>query len=161
MADLLTGQIIATVLVTHMQHSSRVAVAVHILTLLASMREEVVPSEFIAGSVNTNPVVIRRLLRLLSGAGLVRTRMGPGGGATLALPPDRISLRDVYDAVEPGALFRLPAAPPSPMCPIGRHVQSALEQHLRRASESMARELSRSTIGDLVTEIQSANRRVA
>jgi Rrf2 family protein len=147
--------------VTHMQHSSRVAVAVHILTLLASLGDELVSSEFIAGSVNTNPAVIRRLLRMLTGVGLVRTRMGPGGGATLALPPERISLRDVYDAVEPDALFRMPAAPPSPMCPVGRQVQSVLEQHLRRASESMARELSRSTIGDLVTEIQAANRRVA
>jgi Rrf2 family protein len=144
-----------------MQHSSRVAVAVHVLTLLASMPDELLSSEFIASSVNTNPAVIRRLLRLLTGAGLVRTRMGPGGGAALALQADRISLRDVYDAVEPDALFRMPAAPPSPKCPVGRHVQSALERHLRRASESMASELAKSTIADLAADIQAANRRVA
>jgi Rrf2 family protein len=145
-----------------MQHSTRVAVAVHVLTLLSSLEGDVpASSEFIAGSVNTNPAVIRRMLRLLTRAGLVRTRMGPGGGSTLAVPAERISLRDVYDAVEPDALFRMPDAAPSPMCPVGRHVQAALEGHLRRASEAMARELGRSTIADLLVDVRAANRRVA
>ncbi|MCU0634723.1 MAG: Rrf2 family transcriptional regulator [Gemmatimonadaceae bacterium] len=144
-----------------MRHSSRVAVAVHVVTLLASVPEELLSSEFIAGSVNTNAAVIRRLLQALTRAGLVRTQLGPGGGAALAIPAQQITLRDVYDAVEPGALFRMPAAAPDPRCPVGRHVQPALEKHLHRASEALARELSRSTIADLVTDVRAAARHAA
>ncbi|MCU0646810.1 MAG: Rrf2 family transcriptional regulator [Gemmatimonadaceae bacterium] len=144
-----------------MRHSSRVAVAVHVLTLLAASGEELVPSDAIAGSVNTNAAVIRRLLQALTRSGLVRTQLGPGGGATLAVPAHQITLRDVYDAVEPGALFRMPTAPPNPLCPIGRHVQPALERHLHRASDALARELSRSTIADLAVDVRAAARHAA
>ncbi|MBV9496028.1 MAG: Rrf2 family transcriptional regulator, partial [Acidobacteria bacterium] len=49
-----------------MTQSSRFATAVHILTLLAGENEEPLTSDYIAGSVNTNPVVIRRLLGILA-----------------------------------------------------------------------------------------------
>jgi DNA-binding IscR family transcriptional regulator len=45
-----------------MSTSSRFAVAVHVLTLMAWADEEPLKSEQVAESVNTNPVVIRRML---------------------------------------------------------------------------------------------------
>ena len=66
--------------------SSKLTVGVHILTLLASSPGEPLTSEYIAGSVNTNPVVIRRLLGLLREAGVVvihGAAYGPGGEGTL------------------------------------------------------------------------------
>ena len=80
--------------------SSRFAVAVHILTLLETGRGEPLTSEYMAGSVNTNPSVVRRILTLLARAGLTRARMGAGGGTVLARPAGEITLRDVYRAVE-------------------------------------------------------------
>jgi DNA-binding IscR family transcriptional regulator len=60
--------------------NSKLTVGVHILALLAMMGETQLTSEQIAGSVNTNPVVIRRLLGLLRTAGYVESTSGPGGG---------------------------------------------------------------------------------
>ncbi|HEY4389291.1 MAG TPA: Rrf2 family transcriptional regulator, partial [Ktedonobacteraceae bacterium] len=59
--------------------NSQFAVAIHTLTLIAQAGDEPITSEYIAGSVNTNPVFIRRILGLLSRAGLVASQPGVGG----------------------------------------------------------------------------------
>src|SRR5690625_7069826 len=122
-----------------MAFSSRFAVAVHILTLLGSSDGLPVSSERIAGSVNTNPAVARRLLSLLSRAGLTRSKRGAGGGALLARPASEITLCEDYRAVEGGELFRLHPEKRNPSCPIGRHIQSALERGTGAAREEWKR----------------------
>ncbi len=82
-----------------MAGSSRFAVAVHALSLLAH-HGRALDSPFIAGSVNTNPTVVRRVLGKLARAGLVSTQEGAGGDTTLARAAARITLADVYRAVE-------------------------------------------------------------
>ena len=107
-----------------MPESLRFAVAIHVLVLLAAV-EEPATSAFIAGSVRTNPVVIRRILGRLKRAGLVAGRSGPRGGFRLARPPRRISLAEVYVAVEQGG-----AGPrthrPNPRCPVAKHVTGVI-----------------------------------
>jgi Rrf2 family protein len=80
--------------------------AVHILTVLA-VAGHVVDSRTLARSVNTNPVVVRRLLLALRAAGLIETQAGKNGGAWLARDPRRITLLQIYDAVEPRPVFAL------------------------------------------------------
>ncbi len=80
-------------------------------------------SEFIVGSVNTNPVV-RRILTMLSKAGLVDTQEGAGGGVRLVKPAADIDLRAVYAAVEADSLFDLhppPAGPEAALLGRGDH----------------------------------------
>ncbi len=81
--------------------SSKLTVGVHILTLLALTPDQAQTSEYIAGSVNTNPVCIRRLLGRLREAGIVESQGGIGGGWRLRVPAGRITLLDVLRAVEP------------------------------------------------------------
>ena len=138
-----------------MRPSSRLTVAIHLLTLLAyGDGEEPVTSELAAASVGTNAVVIRRLLALLRKARLVRSRGGPGGGWQLLVPAERISLRDVYRAVEDAALFPLHASTPSARCPVGRTIQAALEGHYREARLAVERDLARTSIADLIGEVK-------
>ncbi len=112
-------------------------------------------SEEIAGSVNTNPAVIRRMLGLLARAGLVTSRLGAGGGALLAKRPHQISLGDVYRAVEHGDLFAMHDGP-NPKCPVGRNINGVLTEHFARADHAMRRELDRTTIADIVSAVQRA-----
>ena len=100
-----------------MPTSSRFAVAVHVLTLLAWAGDEPLKSDYIAGSVNTNPVVIRRILCALAHAGLVTSQTGAAGGTRLARKAAEITLTEVYRAVEPRAIFALHRRPRMP----GRH----------------------------------------
>src|SRR6185436_14305093 len=84
-----------------MTGNSRFAVSVHMLAYLAYRQGAAVPSAEIASSVDTNPVVIRRLLSALVKARLVNAQKGAAGGFSLASTPANISLLDIYRAVEP------------------------------------------------------------
>ena len=77
------------------------ATAVHVLTALACNKKELMNSDRLAVSVNTNPVVIRRLLSLLTKGKLVITIRGKSGGVKLAKDPAQISLKDIYLAISP------------------------------------------------------------
>jgi DNA-binding IscR family transcriptional regulator len=110
--------------------NSRFAVAVHVVTLIEQSRGEPVTSEFLAGSVNTNPSLVRRLLGMLAKAGLTTSLLGTGGGALLARPASEITLLDVYRAVDEGELFGMHRERPNPACPVGRNIQAALQAKL-------------------------------
>jgi Rrf2 family protein len=135
-----------------MQTSSRVAVGVHMLTLLDHEQGRRLTSEHIAASVHTNPVVIRRIGAMLARAGLVVSRLGTGGGFRLARPVDRISVLDVYRAVEIGGLFAQRERA-NLRCPVGRHVQAALAGHLERAERALEHALGEVTIADIARAV--------
>jgi len=138
-----------------MSTSSRFAVAVHVLALLAMDGEQLITSEHIAGSVNTNPVVIRRILGTLREAGLVTAQPGTGGGASLARRPEAITLLDVFRAVEGGGLFALHPQPPNPFCVCGRHIQAVLEEVFSKAEAVMEEVLAEVTVAQIVQEIEA------
>jgi DNA-binding IscR family transcriptional regulator len=136
--------------------SSRFTVAVHILTLLAHEEGKATTSDYIAGSVNTNPVVVRRTLGLLAKAKLVMAVEGAGGGNLLARRADRITLADVFHAVEQGELFSLPRSRPNPLCPVGRSVQGVIGQHAADFEKAMDRQMRGVTIADMLAGIRAA-----
>jgi Rrf2 family protein len=133
--------------------NSRFAVAVHILTLLEQGGGAPVPSEYVAGSVNTNPSLVRRLMGMLARAGLTTSQFGAGGGALLAKPAGQITLGDVYRAVDAGELFGMHPEKPNPACPVGRNIQALLETRMEAAERAMQAELDRTTIAELSREI--------
>jgi len=136
-------------------------VGVHILTGLAAKRavcahfgfDAKCSSDDLAVSVNTNPVVIRRLLRELQQAGMVESKQGRGGGSYLVKPAEKITLSDIYDAVEEGDLFHLHYSEPNPMCPIGGNIQDAVCDIFKRAEAAMLAELGTVTIADIVEDV--------
>ena len=135
-----------------MKISSRFTVAVHILSLVAIESKELCTSEWIAESVNTNPVVIRRVIGKLRNAGLIQVRRGLGG-ASLQRDLTDITLLDVYRAVEvvvEGELFQFHEKP-NPNCPVGANIEAVLELILHRAQEAMESVLHEITMKDLVT----------
>jgi Rrf2 family protein len=126
--------------------SSRFAVAVHVLAYMTWRRAEPVTSERVAGSVNTNPVVVRRIMGALRNAGMVSVQPGVGGGAQLARQPESITLLDVYRAVEDEDLFALHAQPPCSHCDVGGNIQHVLHGVFFQARTAMEAELQKVTI---------------
>jgi len=134
--------------------SSRVAVAVHVLAYMAWKRSEAQTSERIATSVNTNPVVVRRIIGALRNAGMVSVQPGVGGGATLAREPGDITLLDVYRAVEDGEeLFSLHPSEPSRACNVGGNIRDVLRPIFCRAHQAMEGVLAGVTIADVGGEV--------
>jgi Rrf2 family protein len=133
--------------------SSRVAVAVHVLAFLAWKRDEAASSERIAASVNTHPVVVRRIVGALRNAGLVTVQPGAGGGAQLARDPGRITLRDVYRAVETDELFSLHPQPPCRECRVGGNIQQVLHGVFGQAQAAMEEVLAGVSIQDVFQSV--------
>ncbi len=134
--------------------SSRFTVAVHILALLA-LENGPLSSKHIATSVNTNPVVIRRILSTLSKAGVVNTQLGIEGGSMLAHPAEQITLKDVYRVVEQGEIFSLHHKDPSPSCPCGSNIQPILSHVFKEAQAAMEATLAKTSIADVVADIKA------
>jgi len=137
-----------------MQISSRFSVAVHVLTLLATTPPgELLTSDRMAGSVNTNPVVIRRILGQLKKAGLVEVRAAVGG-THLRRSAAAITLLDVYRAVEvvEGNLFSFHEQP-NPKCPVGRNIQAALDETLHRAQAALEQQLAAVSVAQVVADM--------
>jgi Rrf2 family protein len=124
------------------------------MAVLAVEGGECCSSSRLAETVNTNPVVIRRLLLELHRAGLVKTRRGPQGGAVLSRSPDQINLLQIQAAVDPLELFGLHPNPPSVECPVGRRIGDVMEYIQRRATRSYSHELRRITLKDVVQRLK-------
>jgi Rrf2 family protein len=135
--------------------SSRFAAAVHALVVLTKNGDKgPVCSTHVAASLNTNPVVIRRLMIDLEKATLVRSASGRSGGFSLSRPPGDISLCDIYRAVEDDALFRPHRIDPKSKCPVGHQILKVLSQPFEMAEEALATSLARTSLQEVAARIQ-------
>nr|WP_206700665.1 Rrf2 family transcriptional regulator [Lysinibacillus sphaericus] len=134
--------------------SSRFTIAVHILSIIKQNPSTICTSEFMAESVNTNPVVIRKILSYLKKASIVQVRRGTGG-ASLVKDLDAITLLEVFrsvEVVEENQLFHLHENP-NPDCPIGANIQAVLEIILVQAQEAMEQVLANITMEQVITSL--------
>lgn len=123
--------------------------AVHIMTGLAYLREKT-SSESLAKSVNTNPVVVRRLLSELHRAGLIETVRGKQGGFMLARDAKNISLLDIYRAVNGDeGLVSIHDNPKNPACVVSCKLRGVLSKHLDKAQGVFERELGKVILADV------------
>lgn len=137
-----------------MNTNTRFAVAVHMLAFLATNTRWPNTSDFIALSVNTNAVVIRRLVGCLKKAGLVRV-LPKAGGTVLARPAEKISLLDVYLAVNPAdecVLINMHKNP-NLSCPVGLCIHDALAGPVQKARTAFAESLSSTSLADIAANI--------
>ena len=136
-----------------MQISSRFTIALHIFTCVETFKDDCkVTSDFLASSINTNPVIIRKILSQLKNAGLITVARGTGGIAPTR-PISEITFYDVYQAIEPvenGDLFHFHEAP-NPDCPVGRNIHSLLDDKLKAIQDAMEAEMKKYTLLDLRT----------
>lgn len=137
-----------------MQISSRFTIAVHVLICIETFKNDYkVTSDFLASSVNVNPVVIRRLLQQLKKAGIITVRRG-SGGADIEKPLNTITLLDVYNAVEcvgGGELFHFHENP-NQQCPVGKNIHIILDERLDEIQKAMEKEMQSVSIQDMMDD---------
>jgi len=132
-----------------MAANTRFATGVHILILLAAEQDALQTSTNLAEHLNTNPVVVRRVLSSLQRADLIFSQKGPTGGSRLAKPAKSITLADVYKAVESNPLFYTPEATNG----VPGRVNSALEKVFGAAKTCVIQELSSTTLASLAKKV--------
>jgi DNA-binding IscR family transcriptional regulator len=137
-----------------MSISSRFTVGVHILALIELNKDGISSSEFLAGSVNTNPTLIRKIMGMLKKAKLIEVQPGIAG-AKLAKEPSTITLLDIYkavDVVQDKELFSVHENP-APDCPVGRNIQDSITPVLSAAQLALEKVLGNVTIEDTIKDI--------
>jgi DNA-binding IscR family transcriptional regulator len=118
-----------------------------------------VTSDILATAMDTNPVVIRRIMAGLRDHGYFRSEKGHGGGWTLACDLSEVTLRDIYTALGSPSLLALGHRTEAPGCLVEQAVNAALSQAFHDAEALL---LSR--FGDVTLAMLSAdvhNRRAA
>src|ERR1039458_6763422 len=139
-----------------MRTSCRFAMAVHVLAVLAYKEGDRVTSASLAGSVNTNPVIVRLLLLALQKARLVDTCKGAGSGSRLSRSPRRINLAEVYRAVEAVEPFASPSRKPNAACPVGHCIRETLQEVFASAENALERDLEKTTLVGVIGMIKAS-----
>ena len=143
-----------------MQIGSKFTIGIHIITAIDYFKEmDRVNSEFLAGSIGVNPVIVRTVISQLREAGIVQTQRG-SSGAELTSPLDEITLYDIYKAVgsvdEKEGLFHFHEQP-NPACPVGRNIHKVLDRRLMDAQKAMEEKLKATTLAAIAEDIRQRN----
>ena len=107
-------------------NNTRFATAIHIMTLLAKSPQEWLTSEWIAGSINVNPVIIRKEISVLREAGLIISRQGKEGGSQLGKNAELITISEIYKAVKNTEVLGKKNQNPNPACSVGKEINTHL-----------------------------------
>ena len=139
-----------------MAANNQFSIAAHLMAGMGYCTETDRTSSELAASVNTSPSFIRRTLAKLSKAGLIETSKGKNGCCRLARKPSKISLLDIYLAVEAPKAFSIHHYEALKPCPVSCNIKSALEKALDQTQQGMERSLAKITLADLLSDIQTA-----
>lgn len=129
-------------------NNTRFATVIHILTLLDHHPGEYLTSEWIAGSININPVIVRKELSVLQDVGLVVTRKGKVGGSMLNRQSEDILLADIYNVVKNADVLGKRNLHTNPKCPVGKEINSKLEKLFFETDQILMASLEDKTLAD-------------
>jgi len=130
-------------------YSTKFTVSIHIMSMIALSEGVPITSDYIAGSINTNPALVRRLMSLLKKANLItsQTRLGATG---LAKHSDAITLKDIFDAVEKKRTLFAIHEDTNQNCPVGAQIGKVLEKVNFQVQSQVEKELSSFTLSDIL-----------
>ena len=132
--------------------NTQFSIAVHVLAAIANYKRTFT-SEVLAGSVNANPVFVKRILVKLSKAKLVKTTVGKSGGYDLARSSQSISLLDIYSAVNPPEAFAIHTYPEKTWCVVSRNIKDVMGEVLVDTQKALENDLNRISLADIVSKI--------
>ena len=139
-----------------MQISSRFTMAIHMFACIDTFKDQKMTSDFMAASIGTNPVIIRKLLQQLKAAGLIEVLRGTGG-VKITRPLEEITFLDIYKAVESTPdeqLFHFHENP-NPKCPVGNNIHKVLDDRLWQVQKAMEDKLSEMNLADVKKDVSS------
>ncbi|WP_294578688.1 Rrf2 family transcriptional regulator [uncultured Thomasclavelia sp.] len=137
-----------------MQISSRFTIAVHIFACIDTFgKDHKITSDFLADSINVNPVIIRKILSSLKKNNLINVQRGTGG-TTIAKELDQINLLDIFravDSIDNNQLFHFHENP-NTNCPVGKNIHNILDDKLSRVQKAMEDELASITLKEVLDD---------
>lgn len=133
-------------------NNTRFATSIHILTLLALKPAEWLSSEFIAGSININPVIVRKEIIALTAAGIIQTKKGKEGGAQLNRPASTIYLSEILEIVSTSDLLGRKNLSTNSKCIIGKQINKKLDVIFERTEYVVKESLGKLSLADFLKQ---------
>lgn len=135
-----------------MKSNQNFGVATHILVYLSTFDDEYVTSAKLAESINTSPVVVRRILKELANHNLIETKQGKFG-SKLNKSACTISLYEIYKVFHSGNIL-YPSHKPNVSCPLGTTIKELIDESLDEANLSFENSLKQQTILSIRNKIE-------
>ncbi|MDP3681294.1 MAG: Rrf2 family transcriptional regulator [Flavobacterium sp.] len=126
--------------------SGKFAITIHILTLLSKFPDEYLSSEFIAGSMNLHPVLVRKEIANLKKNNIVESKEGKNGGTKLLKSASNISLDTIFKMTFDTVTLGFSKNTPNPNCPVGKKINENLEDLYENINEKISLQLSGITL---------------
>jgi Rrf2 family protein len=137
-----------------MATNTQFSIAVHLMIALGSSCEQQATSSKLAGSINTSPSFVRRILAKLSKAGLVSTTMGKSGACLLAKKPEEISLLEIYKAVDAPQTFAIHDYPVQSKCLVSCNIERTMNKVLLKAQNSFEGSLEETSLAEVIADVK-------
>lgn len=137
-----------------MKRDSRLSGVLHVLLHMADANGPLT-SEHLAKAMQTNPVVIRRIMGGLRDVGLVRSEKGHGGGWTIARDLSTVTLRDVYEALGSPHIFAMGNRTDAPGCLVEEAVNAAMNDAFAEAEALLFQRLGSVTLSALSADFHA------
>lgn len=134
---------------SYMKKNSRTSVALHALAHLVK-RQAPVTSEDLGKCLQTNPVVIRRVLGELKKAGIVDSEKGHGGGWIVIKHSKQISFSEVFNALDEKLVPEAPKLDKDEQCLIMRTLALIMSDFLSDAEALLDNRLKKISVHDVV-----------
>ena len=132
--------------------NTRFATAIHIMTLLARDPQEWLTSDWIAGSINVNPVIVRKELGHLKKAALVESRQGKDGGVRISKKAEDISVAEIYEAIKSAEILGKKNQNPNPLCSVGKKKKKNLNLLFSETDSLVQQFLSKKKLSDFTNQ---------
>ena len=137
--------------------NTQFSIAVHVLAAIAHY-ERSFTSEVLAGSVNANPIFVKRVLAKLSKARLVKATVGKAGGYTLSKEPKSISLLDISHAIDPPSVFAIHTYEKKEWCVVSNNIKEVMGEVLVGTQNAVENDLKQTTLADVVSKIRNKSK---
>lgn len=134
--------------------NGRFQIAIHILTLLQYAEGEVLSSDYIAGSINANPALVRKEISNLRNNGLIDSKEGKNGGYLLAKSGEKISLTDIYKATGHTDIMGKARNVPNPDCPIGKQINRHIHDLYDELDQALLNKLANINLADFTKQFK-------
>jgi|SRR6218665_499713 len=122
--------------------SGKFAITLHILTLLSKSPEAFLSSDYIAGSMNMNPVLVRKEIANLKKNNIVESKEGKNGGTRLLKPASEITLEDIFKMTFDRVSLGFSKNVPNPNCPVGKQINNQLDSLYGDINLNIGKQLS-------------------
>ncbi|MEL1247438.1 Rrf2 family transcriptional regulator [Flavobacterium helocola] len=132
--------------------SGKFAISIHILTLLAKFPDDYLSSEFIASSINLNPVLVRKEIANLKKNQIVMSKEGKNGGTKLNVSPSKVTLKQIFESTFEEISLGYSKNEPNPKCPVGREINQNLSTLYTKLNDSVMKQLESTTLEEFANK---------